>query len=115
MVDQAATEAGFRTKNWSECHLALTLYKASNGNSVEVRSAYFETASEADHFFDWNLERVSKVTERGDLKDRAGKVIGRRAVALVKSSTWEVVWTYGSTFRSFVSSDLAVALEFEKQ
>jgi hypothetical protein len=117
--DERAVEAGFHTDKAGEvCHLALTKFKVSNGQVAEIRSAYFETAEEANGYFDWVLknERAKKVTERGDNISGDGKPVGKRAVISYEDgSVWEVLWTAGSTFRGFRAHTRAVVLELERQ
>jgi len=114
-LDEAATEAGFHTESSSDCRLGLTLYSASNGGGVEVRSAYFTTAEEASRYFQWNLERAARVSEQGQNTNVNGKHFGRRAVLLLKTNAWQVMLTGGNTFRSFTASNRQILLEFEKQ
>ncbi len=117
IVDIKAAEAGFHTAG-DECIVAVTNFKVSNGESASIVSAYFATPSEANRFFDWNLEDVAEVKKR-EQNRYDGKNVGQRAVVLLKANAWrvnlwQVMWTHGSTFRRFVSSDLAVALELER-
>jgi hypothetical protein len=113
--DQAATEAGFHTESSSDCHLALTLYTASTGGGVEVRSAYFATADEANQYFQWNLDRAARVSKQGQNTNVKGEHFGRRAVILTKANAWQLMLTGGSTFRSFTASDRQILSEFERQ
>lgn len=115
VIDEAATEAGFHTQRWSDCHLAVTSFKSSNGQGASVRSAYFETSDEATQYFEWSLRRATKVIEQADQTDRNGKRVGRRAVVLVNPNQWVVMWTNAATVLSFASSELSVARELEKQ
>jgi len=113
-VDGNATEAGFRTESGNECRLALTSFNVSNGEGAAMVSAYFATADEANRYLDWRLKSDGEIKKQGP-NTIAGKLVGRRAVVLLKTNGWEVIWTYGSTFRSFTSVELSVALELEKR
>ena len=106
--DRLAEEAGFHT------HLAFTTFDASNGKRAVRTSAYFNTAEEAERYFDWKLKQAGQIFTQGN-KTVKGKVVGRRAVTSSKTGLWEVMWIYGSTFRSYSSDDRAVALELERQ
>jgi len=57
------------------CELALTSFRAPNGEGALVRSAYFKTVEEAKRYFDWRLKTAAKVTETGDNNDN-GKRVG---------------------------------------
>jgi len=114
-VDDAATERGFRTQGWSDCHLALTSYKASDGPGVSVSSADFDKRDDAARYFELKLRGADEVIEQGDETDRNGERVGRRAVLLTKPDHREVMWTNAGIVRSFSSSELSVVLEFEKQ
>jgi len=113
-IDEAATEAGFHTKPWANCHLAFTLYTASTGGGVSVRSAYFATAEEADRYFQWSLDQAAKVGWEEQNANANGTQAVRRAV-LSKGNEWQLMLTGGGTFRSFTASDRQILLEFGKQ
>ena len=114
VIDNAATEAGIHTVDSESCMLAVTSFGASNGKRASMASAYFATAADANRYFGWRLgQDVSEIKLQGQSTYR-DKPVGRRAVMLLKSGLWQVMWTNGGTFRYFQSSDLAVALQLEK-
>lgn len=115
LLDAPAQEAGFRTQySEEECVVALTALKLSNGERAEVRSAYFKTAEEANRYFDWKVEREAGiVTERADnTSDKS--TVGKRAWVQKKDS-WELMWTYGSTFRSISANTREAVLQLNAE
>jgi hypothetical protein len=114
-TDQPATEAGFHTAPWPDCHLAFTSYTASTGGGVSVTSAYFATAEEADRYFQSKLDRAAKDGWEAHDANVDRLPAWRRVAVLSKSNTWQLMLAGGGTFRSFTASDRQILLEFEKQ
>ena len=64
-------------------HLAITNYPASDGVGLTLIHKEFPSAVAAQEYFEKVLAKALKVTERGEKKDTAGKVVGKRATAVV--------------------------------
>jgi hypothetical protein len=84
-------------------HLAITSYAASDGAGLTVIHGEFPSPVAAQEYLEKVLARALKVTERGEKKDKAGKVVGRRATAIVPTGNPDqpfpaIVLTYGTNF-----------------
>ena len=117
LIDQAGTDAGFRTAHSDHVHMGTNSYKASNGNSLSVVYGNFVAEKEAKRYFEWQLGRSAQVTAKGVKKNRVGKVVGFRAEVLVKEDPqqWEVMWTNAAMFRAARGMNLVDAVELERQ
>jgi hypothetical protein len=111
LIDQAGTDAGFRTAHSNEVSLGANTYKSSNGESLSVVYGNFVTEKEAKRYFEWQLGRSAQVTAKGVKKNRLGTVVGSRAEVLMKedSQQWEVIWTNEALFRAARGTNLADA------
>jgi hypothetical protein len=78
-------------------HLGTTLFKASDGCTLEVLYEDFGSPAKARDYLENQLARAEKVLERKNKLDAKGKVIGKRAEILLRLSEQEVVhailWT----------------------
>jgi len=98
-------------------HLGFDSIRASDG----VALMHFYDGSQAKSHFDGVIGRATNILERGEKKDREGKVIGERAVVSLPSTNdpnkeyWAVVWTEGSAFEELTSISLCHALELERR
>jgi hypothetical protein len=86
-----------------KAHLAITNYSASDGVGLTVIHGKFPSAAAAQEYLEKVLARAVKVTERGEKKDKAGKVVGRRSMAIVLTGTPDkpfpaIRFTSGSDF-----------------
>jgi hypothetical protein len=84
-------------------HLGITNLLASDGVGLIVIHNKFPSAVAAQEYFDKVLARALKVTERGEKKDTAGKVVGKRASAIVPADKPDkqipaLLLTYGPEF-----------------
>jgi len=115
--DTEATEIGFRSLHWSHVHFGINAYKASDGQRLSAKYAELRDADEAQRYFDWVLERVVRVTKKGDKRDTKGRVVGRRVEVVPKSpeNGCAVMWTEGAMFRQIVANDCAHARALEEQ
>jgi hypothetical protein len=117
LIDQAGTDAGFRTAHSHEVNLGANTYTSSSGESLSLVYGNFVTEKEANRYFDWQLGRSARVTSKGVKKNRLGKVVGQRAEVLIKEDPqqWEVMWTNEATFRAARGATLVDAVELERQ
>src|SRR5215467_8977259 len=76
--DTQATKAGFRTRGWSHAHFGVTLFKASNGNALEVFYDDFDKPVEAKRFMDWKAKKSRKILSQSTKTDPNGKIIEYR-------------------------------------
>jgi hypothetical protein len=96
-----------------KAHLAITNYQASDGVGITVIHGKFPSTAAAQEYMEKVLARAVKVSERGEKKDEAGKVVGKRAVAIVPTGNPDkpfpaIVVTYGPDFyeiESLASAD----------
>jgi hypothetical protein len=84
-------------------HLGITNYLASDGVALILIHNNFPSAVAAQEYFERVLTRALKVTERGEKKDTAGKVVGKRASAIVPAGKPDkqiaaLLLTYGPEF-----------------
>jgi hypothetical protein len=90
-------------------HLAITNYLASDGLGLTVIHAEFPFTAAAQEYFEKALAKALKVTERGEKKDKAGKVVGGRAIAIVPTGKPDkpfpaILLTYGPDFYEIEST-----------
>jgi hypothetical protein len=117
IIDQEATKAGFQTTLFrAGANFGFTVFEASDGNKLLVRDGRFRSPDEANRYFDWSLERCSKVLERGVKLDSSRKPVGCRAEVLLAPDQKQsaVMWTSGPYFYQITSESLADALELEQ-
>lgn len=99
-------------------HLGFTHYKASDGTSLKVLYAGFDNPAKAQDYFEKQLAKAVKVSERKSKLNTSEKVVGERAQILIRldpKRTWPaVLWTDGATFHEIYSSSLNSVLELEK-
>jgi hypothetical protein len=86
-----------------KAHLAITSYAASDGTGLTVVHGEFPSAVAAQEYLEKVLAKALKVTERGEKKDKTGKVVGKRATAVVPTGNPDqpfpaIVLTYGTDF-----------------
>jgi hypothetical protein len=86
-----------------KAHLAITNYLASDGVGVTIIHGEFPSAVAAQEYMEKVLTKAVKVSERGEKKDEAGKVVGKRAVAIVPTGKPDkpfpaILVTYGPDF-----------------
>jgi hypothetical protein len=84
-------------------HLAITNYLASDGVGVTVIHNRFPSTATAQEYFEKVLAKALKVSERGDKKDKAGNVVGKRARAILPTGKPDkpfpaILLTYGPDF-----------------
>lgn len=98
--------------------LGFTNFKASDGVSVRILYWDFDDQLGVKKAFEKELARASKVLERGEKVDGAGKVVGERAQVLLQTtdhlSVFGIVWTDGVKFHEIRSASLRDALGLEK-
>jgi hypothetical protein len=98
--------------------LGFTSYKASDGPNVTAMDYEFGSTDEAHAYFEKKLSKATKVVDRRDNLNRAGKVVGERAKILIAFDNKEigraVLWTDGKEFREITSSSFKNILELEK-
>ena len=87
----------------NKVHLAITNYLASDGVGLTVIHNQFPSPATAQEYFEKVLAKALKVSERGDKKDKTGKVVGKRARAIVPTGKPDkpfpaILLTYGSDF-----------------
>ena len=99
-------------------HLGVTLFKSSDGNTLEVLYEDFGSSTKAHDYLEKQLAKAVKVIERRKKLDTAGKVVGERAETLLRLSPQEaipaVLWTDGVKFHEIYSSSRDNILELEK-
>ena len=76
---------------------------ASDGVGLTVIHNEFPSAAAAQEYFEKVLAKALKVTERGEKKDSSGKVVGKRARAIVPTGKVDkpiaaLLLTYGKDF-----------------
>ena len=116
--DAEATDAGFEWFGAGRAKLALTAFKASDGEGLTVEHGMFRSPDEASRYFHWMIEkRATGILEQGSKLDKAGRVIGVRAVVAFKlpSAPSAIVWTNNQHFFAIFSSSLSDAVELEKR
>jgi hypothetical protein len=84
-------------------HLAITTYEASDGVGLTLIHNEFPSAVVAQEYFEKVLAKALKVTELGGKKDTAGKVVGKRATAVLPTRKPDepvpaILLTYGRDF-----------------
>jgi hypothetical protein len=97
--------------------LGFTVHGAPDGVSLIVIYNTFDDAPQASAWFEKEIARAAKVVERGEKKDQAGKIVGKRAQILLPSPNEKlaaVMWTDGRQFHEIDSSSLHDILELEK-
>jgi hypothetical protein len=87
----------------NKVHLATTNYLASDGVGLTVIHNQFPSAATAQEYFEKVLAKALKVSERGDKKDKAGKIVGKRATAIIPTGKpikpfRAILLTYGPDF-----------------
>jgi hypothetical protein len=99
-------------------HLGTTLFKASDGSTLQVLYEDFGSAAKARGYLEKQLAKAVKVLERKRKLNADGKVVGERAEILLRLSAEEVVhailWTDGVKFHEIHSSSRDNILELEK-
>jgi hypothetical protein len=94
-------------------YLGITNVLASDGVALTLIHNKFPSTVAAQEYFEKVLARALKVSERGEKKDTAGKVVGKRASAIVPAGKPDkqipaLLLTYGPDFyeiRSISSPD----------
>jgi hypothetical protein len=98
--------------------LGTTLFKASDGRTLEVLYEDFGSPAKARDYLENRLARAERVLARENKLDAKGKVIGERAEILLRLSKQEVwhaiLWTDGVKFHEIISSSLDDLLELER-
>jgi hypothetical protein len=98
--------------------LGFTSYKTSDGPGVTAMDYEFGSADEAHAYFVKKLSKATKVVNRRDNLNRAGKVVGERAEILMtfdnKGIGRAVLWTDGEEFHEIISSSVKNILKLEK-
>jgi hypothetical protein len=84
-------------------HLGITDFVGSDGFGLTLIENEFPSAVAAQEYFEKVLAKALKVTERGEKKDTAGKVAGKRATAVVPTGKPDepfpaILLTYGRDF-----------------
>lgn len=98
--------------------LGFTSYKASDGHGLIAMDHEFGSASDAHIYFEKKLSRATKVIERRENFNGAGKLVGERAQTIIPYENRKighaVLWTDGKEFREITSSSLTNILKLEK-
>ena len=117
IVDKAATDAGFRTRYWSEAHFGFTTFKASSGNTLAVFYDDFRKPEEAKRFFDWRMDKSFKVLSRSTKTSAHGERTEYRAefVPNWSHSDTEVMWVIGTSVHWIDAHIVDDALALERQ
>ena len=116
--DSEATDAGFETLGAGRAKFALTGFNASDGEGLTVEHGMFRSPDEAIRYFHWVIEkRATGILDQGSKLDKAGRVIGVRAVVAFKlpSTPSAIMWTSNQDFFMILSSSLPDAVELEKR
>lgn len=84
-------------------HLSITNFLASDGVGLTLIHNEFPSAVAAQEYFEKVLAKALKVNERGEKKDTAGKVVGKRATAIVPTGKTDkpfpaILLTYNRDF-----------------
>jgi len=84
-------------------HLSITNFSASDGVGLTVIHNEFPSAVAAQEYFEKALAKALKVTGRSEKKDKEGKVVGKRATAIVPTGKPDkpfpaILLTYGPNF-----------------
>jgi hypothetical protein len=84
-------------------HLARTDYISSDGVGVTVIHNEFPSELAAQEYLEKALAKALKVAERGEKRDKAGKVVGKRAKAVLPTGKPDepvpaILFTYGRDF-----------------
>jgi hypothetical protein len=95
-----------------KAHLAITNYLASDGVGLTVVHGEFPSTAAAQEYIEKVLAKAVKVLQRGEKKDKAGKVVGKRAVAIVSTGNPDkpflaILLTYGPDFYEIESPSSA--------
>ena len=116
--DSEATDAGFESFGARGAKVALTAFKASDGEGLTVEHGMFRSPDEANRFFHWMIEkRATDILDQGSKLDKAGRVIGLRAVVAIKLpvASSAILWTNNQHFFVIFSSSLPDVAELEKR
>lgn len=99
-------------------HLGITDFKSPDGPGVSVRYATLDTPAKAHEYFEKQLAKAAKVTDRKNKLNAAKEVVGERAQILLRldsQTTYPaVLWTDGRTYHEIYSSSLKNILALEK-
>jgi hypothetical protein len=92
-------------------HLGITNFLASDGVALTLLHNTFPSALAAQEYLEKVLAKAMKVTERGEKKDAAGMIVGKRATAIVPGGKPAkqipaLLLTYGGDFYE-IESDSA--------
>jgi hypothetical protein len=84
-------------------HLAITNYAASDGVGLTVIHGEFPSDTAAQEYLEKVLAKAVKMTQRGEKRDKADKVVGKRALATVPTGDPSkpfpaILLTYGPDF-----------------
>jgi hypothetical protein len=80
----------------------------------------FKTANEATRYFAWNIRKnAARTIVQGNKVNLDGKIVGQRAVFLLKThektKPWVVMWTEEAYFYAVYAPTLSCAEEVERQ
>jgi hypothetical protein len=99
-------------------HLGATLFKASDGNTLQVLYEDFGNSARARDYLEKRLAKAVKVVERKKKLSAAGRVVGERAEILLRLPSQEAVpailWIDGVKFHEIFSASRDSILELEK-
>ena len=99
-------------------HLGITNFKSPDGPGVAVLYATLDTPAKAHEYFEKQLAKAAKVTDRKNKLNAAKEVVGERAQILLRldpQTTYPaVLWTDGRTYHEIYSSSLKNILALEK-
>lgn len=115
IIDGEATKAGFRTVRSSKTHLGFTLFEAC-GETMTMQYGEFSSPQDAEQYFDWNVNKASKILSQGPKVGSNGEQVGYRAEVILQSENQQaVIWTNVAMFRIIFSRSLINALELERR
>jgi len=117
-IDNEATDAGFESLEAGRVKLALTVFKASDGEGLTVEHVIFRSPDDASRYFHWMIEkRATDILNQGSKLDKNGRVIGVRAEVVVKlpGASSAIMWTNNQHFFVIFSPSLSDAVELEKR
>jgi len=118
IIDNEATDAGFESLDSGRTKLAITSFKASDGEGLTLEHGIFRSPDEANRYFHWMIEkRATEILNQGPKLDKNGGVIGVRAefVITIPGASSAIMWTNNQHFFLIYSSSLSDAVEFEKR
>jgi hypothetical protein len=118
-IDNEATAAGFESlEGGGSVKLALTAFKASDGEGLTVEHGIFRSPDEASRYFHWMIEKpATDILNQASKLDKNGRVIGERAEVVVKlpRASSAIMWTNNQHFFVILSPSLSDAVELEKR